>query len=100
MPKVHRIDQGLATSAFSKRGVHFAGFKGVRVIGVLGVDVEIENALDLLLPERALPERAAFFKPFQYILSNFKLFGRLCRVFESLSCGHIIHAISIKHCLL
>jgi hypothetical protein len=94
MPKVHRIDQGLATSAFSKRGVHFAGFKGVRVIGVLGVDVEIENALDLLLPERA-----AFFKPFQYILSNFKLFGRLCR-FETLSCGYIIHAISIKLCLL
>ena len=95
MPKVHRIDQGLATSAFSKRGVHLAGVQRRPGIGVLGVDVEIENALDLLLPERA-----AFFKPFQYIMSNFELFGRLCRVFESLSCGYIIHAISIKHCLL
>jgi len=47
-----------------RRGVHFAGFKGVGATGRLldGVDVEIKNALDLLLPARA-----SGLEPCQYI---------------------------------
>jgi hypothetical protein len=41
------LTKGWLQVHFFKRGVHFAG------LAVLGVDVEIENALDLLLPERA-----------------------------------------------
>jgi hypothetical protein len=66
-----------------RRGVHFAGFKGVRFIG-LGVDVEIENALDLLLPENA-----ALFEPCQYIRRNFKLFAGYA---ASLKAGAVVRS--------
>ena len=46
---------------------HFAGFK-VRGRLLDGVDVEIQNALDLLLPACA-----AFFEPFQYIRRKSKV---------------------------
>lgn len=60
-----------------RRGVHFAGFKAVRLRNKLGVDVKIQHSLDLLLPENA-----AFFEPCQYIRRNFKLFARLRCVIE------------------